>query len=197
MVLTGCYKRPSPQPLPQTQEKLINDVLVYFPTEPNLTWIFEGSGNEYAAFTRTVIYKENSKVQLAQDNGGTRLGMVLQASPEAVTVIYTREEFYSDTKLFNEPTNRNEVLLKAPLKVGAVWETDRERREVVRIDEIVKLPLGIYSNVVKIKVTSLATNTASESFEYYAPTVGLVLRQFITGSEMIESRLKTFTRNAP
>jgi hypothetical protein len=68
LVLPGCYKQ-SDSPTPQ--EKAINDVRIYFPTEQNLTWAYEGSGNEYAAFTRKVIYKEDSRVQIAQDNGGT------------------------------------------------------------------------------------------------------------------------------
>jgi hypothetical protein len=186
-VLPGCYKRSD---FPTLQEKAINDVRIYFPTEQNLTWAYEGSGNEYAAFTRKVIHKEDSRVQLAQDNGGTRLGMVLQVLPEAVSVIYVREEFYTDAKLFGEAANRHEILLKAPLKAGAVWENDRERREVISIDETVQVPAGTYSNVVKVKVTSLAANTVNENVEYYAPGVGLVLRQFITGGDKIESRLK-------
>jgi hypothetical protein len=186
-VLPGCYKRPASPP---PQEKAINDVRIYFPAEQSLTWIYEGSGNEYAAFTRKVIYKEDRRVQLAQDNGGTRLGMVLQVLPEAVSVNYVREEFYTDTKLFSEAANRSEILLKAPLKAGAVWETGRERREVISIDETVQVPAGTYSNVVKVKVTSLTANTASENVEYYAPNVGLVLQQFITGSDKIESQLR-------
>jgi hypothetical protein len=191
LALTGSYSRPVDPP---TQEKSITDVRSYFPAEQNLTWIYEGSGNEYAAFTRKVIYREDSRVQIAQDNGGTRLGMVLQVLSEAVSVNYVREDFYTDTKLFNEAANRSEVLLKAPLKAGAVWEAGRERREVISIEESVQVPAGNYSNVVKLKVTSLEANTASENFEYYAPNVGLVLRQFITGSDKIESRLKTLQR---
>jgi hypothetical protein len=191
LVLPGCYKRPAS---PSSLEKSITDVRVYFPAEQNLTWIYEGSGNEYAAFTRKVIYKQGSKVQLAQDNGGTRLGIVLQVLPEAVLLNYTEEEFYSDTSLFNQAANRSEVLLKAPLKAGAIWEAGRERREVINIEESVQVPAGNYSNVVKLKVTSLEANTASENFEYYAPNVGLVLRQFTTGNDKIESRLKTLQR---
>jgi hypothetical protein len=116
--------------------------------------------------------------------------MVLEVLPEAVSVNYVREEFYTDAKLFGEAANRREILLKAPLKAGAVWENDRERREVISIDETVQVPAGTYSNVVKVKVTSLAANTVNENVEYYAPGVGLVLRQFITGGDKIESRLK-------
>ena len=188
-ILPGCYKRPTALP---PQEKSIHDVRLYFPTEPNSTWEYEGSGNEYAAFTRKVIYKEGDKVQLAQDNGGTRLGMVLHVVPEAVLVGYTKEEFYTDTKLFNEAANRNQVVLKAPLKAGAVWQSGQERREVISIEETVQVPAGHYSKVVKLKISRLAANVTSETLEYYAPNVGLVLRQFITGSDMIESRLKSF-----
>lgn len=189
LILAGCDKRP---PAPVPPEKTITDVRMYFPSEQNLTWIYEGYGNEYAAFTRKVIHKQGNKVQLAQDNGGTRLGMVLETLPEAVTIHYAEEESYTDAKLFNAAPNRSDVWLKAPLQAGAAWETSRERREVLSVNETVQVPAGIYSNVVKIKITSLAAAGSGERLEYYAPQVGLVLSRFSANGTVIESRLKTF-----
>lgn len=184
----GCAKKPAP-PAP-APEPAITDVRGYFPTEPKLTWIYEGSGNEYAAFTARAMLREGERAQFSQDSGGTRMGLVYQVTAEAVTLLFSREEYYSDASLLGEKANRERLLLKAPLKAGATWESAQERREVAGIAENVAVPAGTYGNVVKVKVTSLAAQGGGHTFEYYAPNVGLVLREFITGQDKIVSRLK-------
>lgn len=189
LILTGCDKRPA---TPAPPEQTITDVRIYFPVGQDFTWVYEGNGNEYAAFTHKVIHKQESKVQLAKDNGGTRLGMVLEVLPEAVKIHYAEEEAYTDAKLFNAAPNRSDIWLKAPLQAGAAWENGRERREVLSVNETVQVPAGTYSNVVKIRITSLAAADSGDRLEYYAPQVGLVLSRFSANGTVIESRLKTF-----
>lgn len=184
----GCAKKPAPPP--PTPEAAVTDVRGYFPAEPKLTWVYEGSGNEYAGFTARAMLREGDRVQFSHNSGGTRLGQVYQVSAAEVTLLFSREEFYSDASLLAEKPNRHRVILKAPLKAGASWESAQERREVVGVSEAVQVPAGTYHNVVKIKVTSLAAQASGQTFEYYAPDIGLVLREFIAGQDRIVSRLK-------
>lgn len=190
----GCVKKP--QPSAPAPELAVTDVRGYFPAEPMLTWVYEGSGNEYAAFTARAMAREGDRTQFSVNSGGTRLGQVYEVTASAVTLLFSKEEFYSDASLLGEKANRQRVILKAPLQVGAAWESAQERREVVGIRETVQVPAGTYSNVVKIKVTSLAAQAGGHSFEYYAPNIGLVLSEFVTGQDMIVSRLKTLKQTA-
>lgn len=192
-VLAGC----AGQAEMPGQEPVITDVQSYFPTEPSLTWTYEGSGNEYAGFTRTVIYREGNQVQMAENNGGTRLGRVYQVSAEAITQTLSREEYYSNDSLLNEKPHQRQILLKAPLKVGQVWEDMQNKREIVSINESVQLPAGTFQHVVKVKITSLDPQQKDHlQFEYYAPDAGLIMREFRGDNYVVTSKLQSLQRMA-
>ena len=175
---------------------VIHDVRTYFPCEPGMTWVYEGIGNEYAGFTSKVMYQEGSLGQVSKNNGGTELGLVYRITPQAVILFFTKAEFYTDTKFFHEMPNCQEVVLEAPLIAGHSWQDDRDRREVKSVEETVQVPLGQFEHVVKIKVTPLASNNSDYSFEYYAPNVGLILQEYISGDYKIVSQLKAFKKTA-
>lgn len=194
---SGCQGSnvPVPQvpPVPPVQRE-VQDVSRYFPVEQNLLWVYEGEGNEYASFTRKVMYRQGERVQMAEDNGGTRMAMVFRVVPEGVTKIFMIPEFYTEENLLDEPHNHGEQVLKAPLKVGMVWEDDKFLREVLSIDEQVVVPAGTFTDVVKIRVTA-KPQTGSQSLEYYAPDVGLILREFTSESNYkVSSKLKSLSR---
>jgi len=194
LMLAGCYKKPDALSPPTGGDRAISDVRNYFPHEPGQIWVYEGVGNEYAAFVSGVMYRQEGKAQFYQDNGGTRLGLVYAIANDAVTLVFAQEEFYADTKLFDKPANRQRIVLKAPLNVGQTWETQQERREVVSITEKVEVPSGQYQDVVKINVISLVPNVQQQTVEYYAPGIGLVLREFTSGDTKIVSRLKSIKK---
>lgn len=188
-ILIGCAEQPGPTP----PESAITDVRSYFPTNPASTWIYEGYGNEFAAFTRKVILQQGDRVQMMEDNGGTRMGQVYQVTAEAVIQTYSTEEYYTDKNLLNEKSNRHLLLLKTPIKAGAVWQDDRDKREVLSINETLQVPAGTFSNVIKVKITSPDSQQETQQFEYYAPHTGLILREFIGKDYTIASKLKSFT----
>ncbi|EGO64450.1 hypothetical protein [Acetonema longum] len=193
-VIAGCRQQAvSPQQQAQTP---ITDVTRYFPTEPNLTWVYAGEGNEFADFTRRVLFRQGNLVQMSETNGGTQLGMIFQAMPEAVTLTHSREEWYSNNSLFQEAANQNQIILKAPLEVGASWKNSTDQREVVAVGETVEVPAGSYVNTIKIKVTSAQSQSGSYWFEYYAPDTGLIFREFFADNSRISSKLKNFAKSA-
>lgn len=188
-IQAGCAKEQGPPP-----ESAITDVRSYFPADPALTWSYEGTGNEYASFTRRVMSRQGSQVQMAENNGGTRLGQVYDVTADAVILTLSREEFYTDQSLFGEKSNRRHILLKAPLKAGAVWQDEQDKREIIGIDETVQVPAGSYRNVIKVKITSLDPRRHDQRFEYYAPDTGLIMREFVDADYSIISALKSFKK---
>lgn len=198
MFLSGCARKEAVKPPVGDQKPenaVITDVASYFPAGGNLTWQFEGRGNEYAEFTRKVLYQEGPLVQITDSNGGTVMGMVFRVSPEEVVKIFAMPEFYEEKNILDTKPNRQEIILKSPLKVGATWQDQNYKREVIGIDETIKLPAGQYDQVVKIKITSLEeANPQNENYEYYAKDIGLVMREFISDDMKVTSMLKTFER---
>jgi len=194
--LAACSKQNTAPSEKLPKEESITDVSVYFPVDSGLAWIYEGTGNEYAGFTRKVIRRQDKLAQLGENNGGTQMGLVYQVTPEAVSLIYAVEEYYSDGSLLSRQPNRNEILLKAPLKPGASWQDARYKREVVSIADTITMPGGTFTSVIRIKGTPLnQTNTAS-LIEYYAPGVGLIAREYIISEDsQITSKLKSWNKN--
>ena len=180
-------------PIPPLEENDLADVRNFFPTTVGLVGVFEGSGNEYAGFTRTVTYKDGDRVQVTDDNGATSMGKIFRVTADALVQIFATEEFYTDKTLFNEKPNRHQVLLKAPLKVGTLWQDSQEKREIISTNEKIQVPAGFFQNVVKVKITPLLSQPTNEQFEYYAPGTGLILREFISGDYAIISKLKSFS----
>lgn len=192
LIFTGCAKNQEPPP----PEPVITDVRNYFPTEPALTWSYEGTGNEYASFTRRVLYRQENQVQMVEDNGGTRMGLVYKMTTDAITQTLALEEFYSDQNLLHEKSNRNQILLKAPLKAGATWQDSQDKREIISISETVQVPAGSFQNVVKIKITPLDPQQKHQLLEYYAPHTGLIMREFIADDYYVTSKLASFEKTA-
>ncbi|BBB91262.1 MAG TPA: hypothetical protein PKA28_14970 [Methylomusa anaerophila] len=191
-ILLGCQKASSP--VISGPEHAVNDVTAYFPSESNMIWVYQGEGNEFAGFTRRVMIRQGNRVQFSEDNGGTKMMMVFQVSAGEVKRTFFVPEFYTDKNMLNEPDNLAEVILKAPLKSGAVWQDARNRREVLGISEKITVPAGTFENVVKIKVTPLQGGPqGSQLLEYYAPNTGLILREFTAGDNFkVLSKLDNF-----
>ena len=190
LVFTSCAAQTGSSP---EAVAAMPDIRAFFPTQPGLTWVFEGSGNEYASFTRTVTRSEGDRVQVAENNDGTRSGKVFQVTDDALVQVFSTEEFYVDKTLFNEKPNRFQVYLKAPLKAGTLWQDCQEKREIVSINEKVQVPAGSFQNVIKVKITPLNQNPANEQFEYYAAGTGLIMREFFADGYVITSKLKSFS----
>lgn len=194
--LAACSKQNTALSEKLPKEQSITDVSVYFPIDSELAWIYEGTGNEYAGFTRKVIRRQDNMAQFSENNGGTQMGLVYQVTPEAVILTHAVEEYYSDGSLLSRQANRNEVLLKAPLKPGASWQDVRYKREVVSIADTITVPGGTFTSVIRIKSTPLNQINAASLLEYYAPGVGLIAREYtISQAPPITSRLKAWNKH--
>ncbi len=169
----------------------------YFPVAQNSVWEFAGEGIEFAAFSRRVEHLRGDRVQMSQWNGATRLMMIFQVSASAVTQTFSQEEVYDNPQMFNKPANKATIILKEPLVVGAVWQNALDRREILSVSRKLKLPAGVFDNVLVVKIVSTAKETADDGYtlEYYAPGAGLVMQEYYGANNFkVVSKLKSFSK---
>ncbi|MEW6244065.1 MAG: hypothetical protein AB1497_07370 [Bacillota bacterium] len=104
-------KAPHP-PMAQAEAKKPED---FFPLSLGSTWDYEGEGNEFASFSRVVLFSDGRRAQVEEDNGGTVLAVIFEATDDAVMRVFTQPEQYERKSLLDEPPNEGTIVLKAPL----------------------------------------------------------------------------------
>ena len=169
----------------------------YFPVGENFTWQFAGEGIEFAEFSRRVEFRRGDRAQLSHWNGGTRLMMIFQVSASAVTQTFSQAEVYDNPQLFDKPANKSMIILKTPLVVGATWQNPLDRREILSINDKLKLPAGSFDNVLVVKIVSTDKQNSDDGYtlEYYAPGTGLVMQEYYGANNFkVVSKLKSFSK---
>lgn len=170
----------------RNKENKVIQVSELFPVNKGWSWDYKGEGNEYAAFTRKVVYTEGNRAQLQEDNGGTVTASVFQVTADSVTRIFFTGENYEEKNYLNTTPSENLVIIKGPVKVGTKWDSGAGvSREILDTKATVSTPAGKFSDCIKIKITE----ENSTSYEYYKSGTGLVLREFISGETKVLSSL--------
>lgn len=163
----------------------------YFPLTVGSYWEYEGSGNEYATFTRKVLYSKDNLAQTTEDNGGTVATRIIETTDTMVKVIYMAGEDYQPKNLLetNFTRNTNDIILQAPLKVGTAWAGNNTNKQIIAVDATVETPAGKFENCIKVKYPG-QTDTL---YQYFKKGVGMVKQEFITtNNETISSTLKKY-----
>lgn len=199
-LLAGCAQTQQPAPAPDaSQNQVPGDqapapavepaLKDYFPLTVGSAWYYQGEGNEYASFSRKVVFAEGSRAQIREDTGGTVAASVFETTEEAVTRIYFQGEAYEDKNLLGVQPNDSTVLLKKPLAVGTSWLPPKGgKREIVDLNAAVTVPAGSFEKLVKVKIS----DENSTMYEYYGRGVGLVKREFISGETRVTSSLESY-----
>lgn len=160
----------------------------YFPTAPGSYWRYQGTGNEFASFTREVLFEVGSRAQFREDNGGTVSAAVYEITNDAVTRVFFAGEMYGDDNVLNRPPNDATVILRAPLKEGTKWGSKGAVREITGLKKPVETPAGTFENCIEVTISS----ENSTVYEYYARNIGLVKRQFASGGYQVTSSLEAY-----
>ncbi len=160
----------------------------FFPSASGLSWEYQGEGNEYATFTRKVVFTDGDLAQIREDNGGTVSASVYQITPEAVTRKFFLGEAYDETNYLKNEPNQNLIIIESPLEVGTKWNDPNGTKEIVDIKASVDTPVGNFTDCLKIKIP----NQGSIVYEYYKEGIGLVKREFISDGNKITSSLKKY-----
>ncbi len=167
-----------------TDPAVQEDLRAYLPALVGTTFHFQGSGMEFASFTRRITFAAPGLVQL-EDLSGTNLAQVVAYGPGELKVIYSEEEFYEQASLLDGAARQGRpqgravelILLKAPLQVGNTWSDQHFQREIAAVGQVVEVPLGTFYDVVVVRSTSKDAPD-SVHWEYYAKNVGLIKREF-------------------
>lgn len=141
----------------------------YFPILQNTHYIYQGDGNEYAAFDAYIDFTNENSYQQRENNGGTEVVKVIKVEKDKIALTYSQgETYYRENSL--KKTNTNEVLLQGPIQVGTSWQlANGNTRKITAIDKQITTPAGTYQT---IEVTTQGPNY--QNIYYYAKDVGLV-----------------------
>jgi len=175
---------PKAPPEKKSPQKVSN----YFPLTRGSTWEYQGEGNEFASFTREVLFVKDNRGQIRESNGGTVSATIFEVTDSAVTRVFNLPETYEKVNLLDRPSNEKVVILKSPLEVGNSWKDPNGERQIVDLNATVTTPSGKVENCVKVKIAG----QHSVVYEYFKEGVGMVMREFISGEARVASALKRF-----
>ncbi|MFT4145212.1 MAG: GerMN domain-containing protein [Mobilitalea sp.] len=177
-----------------TKELSIED---YYPFEADSEYVYEGKGSEFAFYNRYVDFldEEHNRMQIRTNNGGTETVRVLELTENSLSIIKSTGESYSRENIMLDAAAGEdaEILLKEPLEKGTEWTLpDGRKRYISNVDVTITTPLGTYT---ALEVTTEAVDSISKDF--YAPQVGLVMSEFMTGDDVVSSQLSSLKKDSP
>lgn len=163
----------------------------YFPMRENVRYIYEGKGNEYAAYTVFPDYTAEGRIQQRVNNGGTEMARVIELKDGVLTKLLSRGEVYYRENLLKTSGGEEEILLMEPLAKGTSWTLkDSSVRTITGTSVDVSTPLGNYK---AIEVTTEGPNY--KTLDYYAKDIGLVKSVFNPGENEVTSTLSKIEEN--
>lgn len=153
----------------------------FMPKKLNLKISYSG-GFENGGEESYVEYVEGNRTQIRTVSTGTTVVKVLEEKNNAISIVYAQEEFYEKKNMLSKNSDKSQILLKAPLKVGTSWtDMDGVKESITAIDMNFKTPAGEFK---VIEVTKETKDSVSKN--YFAPGLGLIKSIFITnGIEFI------------
>jgi hypothetical protein len=164
----------------------------YFPIKENVKYVYEGKGNEYAAYDVYIDYTSGDKVQQRVNNGGSEIVKVIEIKDGKLTQLFFRGETYYREDFLETGGNENEILLMEPLVKGTTWTLkDSSVRTITNTSVDITTPSGSYK---AIEVTT--DNSNGKTIDYYAKNIGLVKSLFSSGETEISSFLSKIEENA-
>ena len=220
VLLSGCNKNkqnteeitgaltPTVQPMittPVEDNKAVKPLTIsdYYPLLADTEYVYEGQGNEYAAYNRVTDFldAEKKRIQTRTNNGGMETVSVMEIKDGKLSVIAAVNESYSREDIMTDAVAGTdaEVLLMEPLVQGTEWTLQNGSKRYISATEVeVETPSGNYK---AIEVTTDSTDSTDGSDgitkDYYAPQVGLVKSVFSSGDMEVTSSLREIKTNAP
>lgn len=181
---------PSAAPNTVTAEKIED----YFPLKADVHMKYKGSSTEYSELSTFVDYLTKDKIQIKNITSGTIAAIVYQISGGELKKVYSQEENYYKHDFTGSTNNKNEVLLKEPLKVGTSWKLENgDTSSITSTNSSISTPAGNYT---AIEVTTKGKDYTNKN--YYAKGFGLVKSIYKGSSGMeITRELEKYEENKP
>lgn len=141
----------------------------YFPDSIMVKY-FEGE-LENDEFIQIIDKVEDDKIQVKQINDNSKIVMVYDLTDTMIRLVYTYQgDEISDDYISNLEENRDDIIIKGPLKVGNSWDDNSGGvYEITEMDIIVRTPAdGFEALLVEYNNDQLNIK------EYYAKEIGLI-----------------------
>lgn len=165
-----------------------------FPFEEDVYRVYEGKNNEFAGYDEYVDFMEGNRIQLRRYNGGTEIVSVLEKTDGMLVEIINRGETYYKENFLNKKPEKNNILLKEPLRLNATWESDGFTSEVTGVDVEVKTGIGTFKALEVTRVDN--DDDTVTTVQYYVKGMGLVKTVDITEGFEVSSTLSKMEGNA-
>ncbi len=172
---TTVTEEPKPEEVSATPTPAVENTLRiadFYPMEADTEYVYDGEGNEYAAYTRTVDYIDETKnrIQTRTQNGGTETVRVMELKDGTLSVVYSAGECYYRENFLDRTQEKPEVLLMEPLNAGTEWTLpDGRKRSITSTNTALVTSYGSFRT---LEVTTEEENAVTK--DYYAAGVGLV-----------------------
>ncbi len=167
----------------------------YFPFNENVHRTYAGTGNEYAGYDSWIDYINDGALQIRKNNSGTEWVEVYIIEDDTLKRVFSLEEAYFRQDLTAERLD-GEIVLMGPLEAGTTWTLQNgAQRSITAIAAGVTVPYGTFT---ALEVTTVYD--ASTVRDYYAPGIGLIKTEFVSGelpSEPITSELENYEEGSP
>ncbi|MGB3161643.1 GerMN domain-containing protein [Carnobacterium sp.] len=166
-----------------------NELADFFPETANKQYVYVGEGNEYASYEVFTDYESKNRKQTRTNNGGTESVKVMALEENQLVVLINRGEIYTRENWLQQPLPENneeqEVLIKAPLKVGTSWNAIGDRKKsITAINVPIMTPVGMFET---IEITTQGAD--DKEVNYYAPDIGLIKSIFSSDVYNVTSTL--------
>lgn len=152
----------------------------YFPVNNQWEYEFSGEGNEFAPFTREILYTDGVLAQVFDTTGGAMVSTVYRITENEIALVTNPQESESRENVLEQvqrTTKPVDVLLRQPLRPGSSWESRDGQRQIVAVNEIVEVPAGVFHNVVVVEI-DYGHDPNVIGYEYYAINIGLIKREY-------------------
>lgn len=169
----------------------------WFPKFEDTLYDYEGTGMEFAPFTRYPQFIHSNTMQVVDSTAGTDVIRVFEYSDNEIREIFNRGETYFRDDVMqtglDSMSDDHDILLQLPIEVGHSWESPNGTSyEITDAGFEFETAFGTFN---AIEVTG--HDDLSENIYYYAENIGLVEQVFNPGEGEIVSTLDSRQENQP
>ena len=184
-------KETEPQEMTETEGYTLSD---FYPFLDNTLYTYQGKGNEYASFTTSVDFFDETRAQIRKKDEGTEKVDVIEVNEGRIVRILSREECHYRENFLSKEPEMSDILLMEPLVKGTKWSApDGSRRYISGVNVKVVTPAGDFDAVEVITESADA-----KKIDYYAAGIGLVKTVWESQEgDIISSTLEQVTMNQP
>lgn len=175
-----------------------NDVMKVedlYPFLPDVMRVYEGMGNEFAAYDEYVDFMNDTRIQLRMNNGGTEIVRVLEKKDGVLKEIINLPETYYKENFLDKAPNADRILLMEPIAVGTTWDNQGEKNTITSVDKEIVTPYGTY-DAVEVTRETVSDSGSYTNIDYYAEGVGLIKTVNIGEGYEVSSSLEKVVENA-